>query len=309
MIHRAATSGEPGPFSVQSLSEDLHRLGVRDGDTVLCHVSLSGIGWTSGGRVALLRALLAAVGTTGTIVVPSFTTYLVDPADWRARPVPETWWDAVRATQPAFDPDLHACQPGLGVFPEVVRMHRASRRSWHPIYSFVALGARAERLTSRVELDFALGRSGVPGRLVDAGVKVLALGLPWWRRCTLFHLAESLAPFPGRRTQQMRVRLPADGTSQARWQDTRQFVPHDGDFEAIAAGIDLRVDSAAVGSGMSYCVDGAALVRRSTEWLMDNRDWRAIDWQHYDFVTHAAPPSHRGCRSHSVAAGERKGPL
>lgn len=283
MIHRAATAADAGPFSAAGLAHDLRTLGLRAGDTVLCHIALSEVGWTSGGRVALLQALRESVGTAGTVVVPSFTTYLVDPADWRARAVPPGWWDEVRATLPQFDPDLHACQPGLGTFPEVVRSHRQSHRSWHPVYSFTALGTRARALTDHIGLDFALGRTGVLGRLLDADVKVLAVGLPWWRRCTLFHLAESLAPFPGRREQQVRVRVGAD------WVTTRQLVLHEGDFEAMSTCMPDGVATGVVGAAESALLDGGTLVSRATGWLLDNRDWHRVDWPAYGFPTGPAP--------------------
>ncbi|HKT00139.1 MAG TPA: AAC(3) family N-acetyltransferase [Rugosimonospora sp.] len=289
MIHRSAREDEPGPFPAEVLVRDLRALGLGEGDTVLCHVALSKLGWLIGGRVALLQAIREVVGGLGTIVVPAFTTYLVDPADWRARAVPAQWWAEVRAAMPVFDPDLHSCQPGLGTFPEVVRAHRCSRRSWHPVYSFAALGHRATALTGNLSLDYALGREGVLGRLVDAGVKVLALGLPWWRRCTLFHLAESVAPFPGRRAQLVNVRVPDGAGPGARWVRTQQLVLHDGDFAEMGAGIRVAARTGTVAAGEATLVDGAEVVSRSAQWLMCHRDWRTIDWTRYGFATVPAP--------------------
>lgn len=54
------------------IAAGLSRLGLREGDTVLVHSSLSSFGAVSGGANAAIDALLTAVGTSGTVLVPTF---------------------------------------------------------------------------------------------------------------------------------------------------------------------------------------------------------------------------------------------
>lgn len=279
MIHPAATSGVPGPFSTADLFAGLREIGVCTGDRLVLHVSLRSLGWVSGGPVALLQALLKAVGEAGTLMVPTFTTYLTDPAAWVARPVPDAWISAVRATLPGFDPDLHAVQPGLGRFPELLRSHPKARRSLHPVYSMAAIGADARELTSDTPLDWALGEQSPLGRVAHCGAKVLAIGVPWWSRCTWFHLSEHRAHYPGRLMYEMPM-CTRDG-----WITTQQLVFHDGDFETLGHVAESAVLSrGSIGAAASTLVDGSRLSSTIERWLPTGRDLTS---------SHPSPPFHR----------------
>ncbi len=79
------------PATVASLCDDLRGLGLAVGDVVLVHTSLSSLGWVCGGAVALVEALRCALGSAGTLVVPTHSSDLSDPAGWQNPPVPPAW--------------------------------------------------------------------------------------------------------------------------------------------------------------------------------------------------------------------------
>ncbi len=100
-----AVIGEAGPFTRGSLREDLLDLGVEAGSTVMVHSSLSRLGWVAGGAQAVVMALMDALGPTGTLVMPTHSGHLTDPARWERPPVPAEWWPLIRGETPAYDPD------------------------------------------------------------------------------------------------------------------------------------------------------------------------------------------------------------
>ncbi|MEV5899524.1 AAC(3) family N-acetyltransferase, partial [Streptomyces sp. NPDC052127] len=132
-----------GPLVTRdSLAAELRALGVEPGEILLVHSSLSSLGWVCGGAVAVVRGLLDAIGPDGTLVVPTQSGDLSDPALWSNPPVPAQWWERIRTAMPAYDP-LITPALGVGVIPETVRTWPGALRSAHPQTSFAALGARA----------------------------------------------------------------------------------------------------------------------------------------------------------------------
>ncbi|HLL34713.1 MAG TPA: AAC(3) family N-acetyltransferase, partial [Streptomyces sp.] len=76
-----------GPLVTRdTLRGQLRDCGVRPGETLLAHSSLSSLGWVNGGAVAVVRALLDVLGPDGTLVVPAQTADLSDPATWSNPP-------------------------------------------------------------------------------------------------------------------------------------------------------------------------------------------------------------------------------
>src|SRR5947209_4670435 len=108
------------PRTRASLAEDLRRLGLSEGVTVLVHSSLSTLGWVCGGPVAVVQALLDVLTDSGTLVMPTHSGEYSDPAPWQEPPVPRDWWPVIRETMPAFDPQVTPTR-GMGRIVEVFR--------------------------------------------------------------------------------------------------------------------------------------------------------------------------------------------
>lgn len=184
-----------GPLVTRgTIAAELRELGVRSGETLLVHSSLSSLGWVCGGPVAVVQALLDVLAPDGTLVVPTQTGDLSDPALWSNPPVPEDWWDTIRRAMPAYDP-LVTPSRGVGVLPETVRTWPGALRSAHPQTSFAAIGTRAHEVVDGHALDCRLGEHSPLARLEAMHARVLLLGAGY-DTCTSFHLAEYRVPTP-----------------------------------------------------------------------------------------------------------------
>jgi len=184
----------PVPRTRQSIKTDLEALGVTSGMTILVHSSLSSIGWTNGGAVSIIQALMDVVTKEGTIVMPSQSVDLSDPSEWKYPPVPEEWWKEIRDTMPAYHPDYTPVR-GMGEIVEVFRTFPDVSRSSHPAYSFVAWGKNKSPILAQQSLTFGLGEQSPLARLYELDAAVLFIGVGYEKN-TCFHLAEYRSPSP-----------------------------------------------------------------------------------------------------------------
>ena len=175
MTEADAIARADAPRTRASLAADLRALGVQAGDVLMVHASLSNLGWVAGGPVAVIQALQDAVTPKGTLIMPTFTLYLTDPAGWRRFAVPEAWWPTIRAEISAFDPALTPSR-GMGRIAELFRTWPDARRSNHPHSSFAAWGKHAEAVTADHPLAFSLGEGSPLSRVYDLQGRVLLLG-------------------------------------------------------------------------------------------------------------------------------------
>lgn len=259
---------QAAPHTVSSIAYDLRALGIVPGDVLLLHSSYRSLGFVAGRTEAVVRALLAALGPEGTLVVPTHTPENTDPAEWRHPPVPEAWWPVIREQTPGFGP---ACTPSrwMGAVAETVRTWPGARRSDHPQVSFAALGAHAADVVEGHRLDDALGEHSPLGAVYRLDGKVLLLGCDHSSNTSL-HLAEWRQASPPRAVTGSAVRLP-DGTS--RWTTWTDVVTDEGDFDRLGA------DFEATGGATTGQVAGAtarlmrqrALVDFATAWMATNR--------------------------------------
>lgn len=217
------------PVTVPSLTGDLAALGVTPGMTLLVHSSLSALGWVCGGPVAVVLALEKVLGPEGTLVMPTHSGHLSDPAEWENPPVPEAWWETIRQTMPAYGPDLTPSR-GMGAIPECFRKQRGVLRSSHPHFSFAAWGANAAAITQEHSLGFGLGEESPLARIYDLDGWILLLGVGH-RSNTSLHLAEYRADYPNKRLISCSAPVMVEGWRV--WTEFQDIELNESDFELI----------------------------------------------------------------------------
>jgi aminoglycoside 3-N-acetyltransferase len=150
------------------------KLGLKQGDAVLVHSSLSSFGHVDGGADTVIDALLETVGKEGTVLVPTLTGSEHLSAE----------------NPPVFDVRNTPCWTGK--IPETFRKRQAAIRSLHPTHSVAAIGAKAKYITEGHEKCLTpCGLNSPYTKIAESGGYVLLLGVDL--ECyTMLHTAEEL---------------------------------------------------------------------------------------------------------------------
>jgi aminoglycoside 3-N-acetyltransferase len=211
------------------LIDDLRALGISVGDVVLVHSSLSRLGWVIGDQMAVVDALMAAVGPTGTLVMPTHSATWTDPAAWSNPPMPSAWIEIARAEMPAFDP-ARTPTVAMGAIVECFRTTPGVRRSSHPTASFAALGPQASLIVDDHQLEDDMGEQSPLGRLYELDAKVLLLGVGHENNSSL-HLSEHRASYVHKSFCSDGSSMLTNGVKQ--WIEYRHLDENSDDFASI----------------------------------------------------------------------------
>lgn len=148
------------------LVDDLRALGLRPGMDVMVHSSLSAIGHVAGGADTVVDALLAVVGSRGTVLAPSFNHGAVT----------------------LFNP--LTTSTSNGAIPDALWRRPEALRSVHATHAVAAIGARAVWYTAGHLEAGVWGQDSPIGRLVHHGGWILSIGVGH-HATTAYHVAEN----------------------------------------------------------------------------------------------------------------------
>jgi aminoglycoside 3-N-acetyltransferase len=162
------------------LIEDLKRIGICKGDSLLVHSSLSKIGFVEGGANTVIEALTETIGEEGTLLFPTF------PAKGRNKTYLEE--------HPVFD--ILNTPSQMGSITEYFRKMNGVLRSFHPTDCIAARGPLAEYYTNSHFGQITPYNENSPFRkLCSKKGKILMLGTTLNGACTNLHTLEDAVDF------------------------------------------------------------------------------------------------------------------
>lgn len=166
---------------VEQLAREWRQAGISEGDTLLLHSDIKRtLRRVLKQRIPIspqlvLESFLAAVGATGTLLLPLFNFDF-------ARGVPF---------------DIRTTPSQMGVLSEAGRRHPAAVRTGHPIYSFAAIGTQAPRFAG-VDNRTGCGADSPFAMLRALHGKIAALDLAENHSMTFYHHVEEMHRAPYR---------------------------------------------------------------------------------------------------------------
>ncbi len=249
------------------MANDFHNLGIKQGEMLLVHSSLSSIGFVVGSSEAVVLALLQVVGNEGTIIMPSQTMQNSNPEDWENPPVPNEWHHIIYDELPVYDSiTTPTCM--MGAIAETFRTFPGTKRSNHPQTSFCANGKYAYEITCEHELTPQFGTKTPLGKMYNYGAKVLLIGVNY-NKCTCFHMSETLSGVLPK--EKNGAAILKNNTREWVWYNdvewnTDDFIMLGNDFEAKQT-----VKKGFVGNAECKLFDLRAAVDYGTEWIKENR--------------------------------------
>lgn len=255
------------------LKEDIVRalqeLGIKEGQTVMVHCSLSKLGFVCGGPQMVIEALLETVGEEGTIMMPTQTWKNLDPTTGVHWEEPEEWWQTIRDHWPAYDKRITPTNT-MGAVAEMFRQWPGTYRSDHPARSVAAKGKHAEYLTKDHDLSNIFGDGSPLGKLYELDGKVLLMGVGYDKNTSL-HLADARAEYPSKHTVTESSAIMEDGKRVWKSYDTLYV---DGeDFEQIGEAFekDCAVRTTTLGNATLRFMKVRDLVDYAVAWIEVNR--------------------------------------
>ncbi len=257
------------PNTIKSLKSDFKVLGVKSGAIIIVHCSLSEIGWTVGGPVSVIKALMQVLTPEGTLVMPTFSSDNSDPSQWENPPVPESWWRIICDEMPAFHPKITPTR-GMGIIVETFRKWPKVIRSSHPVSSFAAWGKHAKIITKDHELPIDLGEDSPLARIYDMDGKILLIGVNHDNNTSL-HLAEYRSDYPGKEYSLNGTAMLVD--NQRNWVEWKELNHNTDDFIQLGLDFELKINYTAkkIGLAESRLISQRDIVDFGIEWFQKNR--------------------------------------
>ena len=176
------------PVTRELLVSTLRKLGLKEGQIIEVHASLSSFDYVIGGARTIVDSLMEVLGHNGTILMPTQTNDNSEPSLWQAPAVQPYLYREIRNAIPPYDVQ-ETDIPGMGAVADNFRHREGVMHTNHPAVSYAAWGRYAKLLCNRQSLHFPLAEESPAARLYELKGYVLLIGVDF-DKVTSMHLAE-----------------------------------------------------------------------------------------------------------------------
>ncbi|MEF9962555.1 MAG: AAC(3) family N-acetyltransferase [Erysipelotrichaceae bacterium] len=231
----------------EDIKRQLEAMGIQKGMLVLVQGNSEDLGYINGGSQAIIEALMECVGYEGTIVMPSFTLDLLDPACNSNIHIDKENWEYIRESSYPFHKKLSKptnCDDLVQQF----MCNEGIVRSYHPNYSFLAWGKYAKVICDKHPLHFGLSKDSPLGKLYDLNGFVLLLGSSY-DECVMFHLAH----YNSEKLPIKIVSAPIEKNKKTAWKDMLDLKLNEKGFSIIGEVMEERKIVRTMYLGLSKC--------------------------------------------------------
>ena len=251
------------------IAQALRSVGLKRGDSVMVHASLSSMGYVCGGAQAVIEALSEVVGEEGTILMPTQSWKNLDPETGVHWDADEADWDTIRKNWPAYDNAITPTNT-MGAVAEMFRSWPGAIRSDHPARSVAAWGRHASFLTENHDLSNIFGDGSPIGKLYELDGKVLLIGVDYDKN-TSIHLADARATYPGKHTCVEHSAVMEKG--ERVWKAYETLFVDGEDFIDIGRAFETEhpVNKVKLGGAQLRLMKQRELVDFAVEWIEKNR--------------------------------------
>ena len=163
----------------EDFKHELKKTGLKKGDSVIVHSSLSRIGFLQNGADTLIDAFLEVIGKGGLLVMPAFSALNYDESK-------KMYVFDVKKT-PAY----------TGTVPETLRKRKNVFRSISPTHSLIAYGKKAKWFAEGHEkCDNPYGKEGTFYKLMELDAKIFLIGVDQLANSSIHIVEDSFKKFP-----------------------------------------------------------------------------------------------------------------
>lgn len=247
------------------------QIGIKQGQTLMVHCSLSSIGFACGGPQIIIESLLEATGSEGTVMMPTQSWKNLDPETGVHWEEPKEWWDTIRQNWPAYNKDITPTNT-MGAVAEMFRKWPGSLRSDHPARSVAANGKNAKYLTENHDLCNIFGEGSPVSKLYELDASILLIGVDYDKNTTL-HLADARAVYPSKHNTTEHSAIIENG--QRVWKAYDTLAVDGEDFIEIGKAFEesdpFAVSKIPLGNATLRLMKARPLVDFAVSWIEKNR--------------------------------------
>ena len=177
------------------IDEALKRAGIKSGDVICVQsdvspiMELGGLEWWEDVLELVKNCFLSVIGTSGTLLVPTY--------NWDFSSKGKTYMHNVTPSQ-------------VGLFSNYILFNESSIRSFHPVYSFAAIGPHAPALFEGISKS-SYGQNSVFQRLHQMNAKMVFFNLTLKQGATFIHYVEQMQDVDYRFVKEFHGRVQRDG--------------------------------------------------------------------------------------------------